>query len=374
MQSRVSLFKVPGGDTIQMLKTKEYLEKLGIKVDISTELEPDLKEYDLVHLFNIIRPQEVYLQANNAKKQGKQVILSPIYVSYIEYLRNDSVVFIKILSNLLKPSQIEYLKIIARAIINKEFHRGTQSLIIKGYRRLQKKILNLTDIMLPNSQSEINRLRKDIGINIPDNRIIKVPNAIDREIFNYNNIFNFKIPDNLMKYKNCILCVARIEGRKNQLNLVKAVNNLPNKVVLIGKPAPNHIKYYKKIKQEAGDNVIFIGEIKHEDLPLYYFLAKVHVLPSWFETTGLSSLEAAAMGCNIVITKKGDTEEYFKDYAFYCEPDNIYSIRDAIINAYNTSLNENFREYVLQNYTWEKTAQKTLKAYEKLLNNYSSML
>jgi hypothetical protein len=41
-------------------------------------------------------------------------------------------------------------------------------------------------------------------------------------------------------FRDCILCVARIEGRKSQLNLVKAVRNLPYKLVLIGKPAPNH--------------------------------------------------------------------------------------------------------------------------------------
>ncbi len=36
-----------------MLKTKEYLEKLGVKVEISLEISPDLNGYDLVHIFNI---------------------------------------------------------------------------------------------------------------------------------------------------------------------------------------------------------------------------------------------------------------------------------------------------------------------------------
>ena len=31
MQSRKNLFSSPGGDTIQILKTKEYIEKLRIK-------------------------------------------------------------------------------------------------------------------------------------------------------------------------------------------------------------------------------------------------------------------------------------------------------------------------------------------------------
>ncbi|MBA7701117.1 hypothetical protein ES703_109848 [subsurface metagenome] len=63
MQSRVNLFKNLGGDSIQILKTKEYLEKIGAMIDISTELNPNLSSYDLVHLFNLNRPQEVYEQA-----------------------------------------------------------------------------------------------------------------------------------------------------------------------------------------------------------------------------------------------------------------------------------------------------------------------
>ena len=52
-QSRTNLFDAPGGDMVQMLKTKEFLEKLGVTVDVSLEFEPDLKDYDLVHLFNL---------------------------------------------------------------------------------------------------------------------------------------------------------------------------------------------------------------------------------------------------------------------------------------------------------------------------------
>ena len=84
-QSRKTLYTVPGGDTIQIIKTKEYLEQMRIPVDISLELEPDVSSYDLVHLFNLGRPQEVYLQALNARRQGKKVGLSTIYVSYAEY-------------------------------------------------------------------------------------------------------------------------------------------------------------------------------------------------------------------------------------------------------------------------------------------------
>ncbi|MBK7308934.1 MAG: glycosyltransferase [Chitinophagaceae bacterium] len=57
--------------------------------------------------------------------------------------------------------------------------------------------------------------------------------------------------------------------------------------------------------KEAAGNIVFAGRLTQTALANYYARARVHVLPSWFETCGLSSLEAAAMGCNIVITARG---------------------------------------------------------------------
>jgi glycosyltransferase involved in cell wall biosynthesis len=81
------------------------------------------------------------------------------------------------------------------------------------------------------------------------------------------------------------------------------------------------------------------------------------------ETPGLSSLEAAVMDCNIVATKKGDTYDYFEDYAYYCEPDDVKSITNAIDKAYNAPINPKLKEKILAKYIWEKTAEETIKAY-----------
>ncbi len=361
-QSRKTLFSVPGGDTIQILKTKEYLGKLGVRIDISTELEPDLREYDLVHVFNLMRPQEVYLQIKNAKRQHKKVALSTIYGLYTEYERKGRGGIIQRFTKTLNPCQIEYLKVLARGIKNNEIHRGALNILTKGYFGSLKEIITMVDVLLPNSQSEMYRIRQDFDLNNPSYSI--VPNAVDLQLFDYDKT---QISDKVKKYIDCILCVSRIEGRKSQLNLVKALKGSPYHLVLIGKPAPNHIKYYNKVKQEAGNNVTFLDYIPHNKLPEYYKLAKVHALVSWMETPGLSSLEAGVMKCNVVATRKGDTEEYFGDYAFYCKPGDINSIREAITNAYDTPFSEKFRQYISENFTWSKAAVKTLEAYKKVI-------
>ena len=362
MQSRVTLFSVPGGDTIQILKTKEYLERLGVRCDISLDLEPKLEGYDLVHLFNLMRPQEVYLQALNAKRQGKPVVLSPIYVLYTEYERNARPFPYRLLARLLTPSQIEYLKVLGRAVKNREHHKGTRAVLRYGYSRLLKKILEMADHLLPNSDSELKRISQDFDIS--GKPFTVVPNAADPALFDPAKI---KVSGKWDHLKNCVLCVARIEGRKNQLNLVRAVKDAPYKLALVGEPAPNHRRYAEKVRRESSANVYFVGKVPHEELPELYYRAKVHVLPSWMETTGLSSLEAGLMGCNLVITDKGDTREYFGDYAYYCEPDSVESIRAAIDRAWHDPVNPALRQHILQNFTWEKAAEVTLEACRKVL-------
>jgi glycosyltransferase involved in cell wall biosynthesis len=211
-------------------------------------------------------------------------------------------------------------------------------------------------MILPNSALEYQRLLQAYACPVKHHIIT---NGIDPSLFVCDN------PP--VRINNLILCVARIEGIKNQLNLIKALNNTNFKVILIGSPSPNQIDYYKKCRAEAAANISFIDHLSQRELIAYYQKAKVHILPSWFETTGLSSLEAAAMGCNVVITDKGDAKEYFKDKAFYCDPAKPESILSAVKKASQANFNDGLRRTILNNHTWKQTAQQTLQAYQTAL-------
>ncbi|WP_445714523.1 glycosyltransferase family 4 protein [Flavobacterium sp.] len=363
-QTRTNLYSAPGGDLIQILKTKEYLEKIGILVDISLEFEPDLTGYDIVHLFNLMDPQDIYLQCINAKKQNKKVVLSTIYGLYTEYERKARGGISQKIANVLSPYQIGYLKNIIRHYHENRIHKGVIKMMFNGYYGLMKKITKNVDVFLPNSISEMDRVASEFKLK--NYKFEAVPNSIDKGVF--NNTINSKI-NKFEKYKDCIVCAARIEGRKSTLNLIRAVNNSDYTLVLVGNESKNQKSYVENVHLEAGKNVVFLGAIPHEELKELYQVAKVHALVSWMETPGLSSLEAAAMGCNIVVTKKGDTEEYFEDFAFYCEPDDVKSIREAIDKAYLAPFNEDLKNKILNNYIWEKAAEITLRGYNKALEN-----
>jgi glycosyltransferase involved in cell wall biosynthesis len=126
------------------------------------------------------------------------------------------------------------------------------------------------------------------------------------------------------------------------------------------------------LKQEAGPNVQILGRISDEELRERYRCAKVHVLASWMETTGLSSLEAGLAGCNLVITDKGDTREYFGDMAFYCDPGSEESIRNAVLEAYSAPAPSALQERIERNFTWKRAAEATLDAYSRILPDKST--
>lgn len=364
-QTRTNLYSAPGGDLIQIENTKKYLEKLGCKVEISLEFEPDLSNYDIVHIFNLMDPQDIYLQFKNAKKQNKKIVLSTIYGLYTEYERKARGGMFQKVANFLNPYQIGYIKILVRHYHENKFHKGVKVLAFKGYYNMMKEIITNSSYLLPNSISEMNRIANEYKLK--DYNFIPVPNSIDTSIFNSDIKLSQEDLDKYGKYENCILCAARLEGRKSTLNLVRAMKNLPYQLVLVGNESKNQAEYIKQIHKEAGDNIHFLGPIPHSDLVKLYKLAKVHALISWMETPGLSSLEAATMNCNIVITKKGDTEEYFENFAFYCEPDDVNDIANTIEKAYNSPINPKLKEKIISKYNWEETAKATYKAYQNSL-------
>jgi len=354
--SRATLYKVKGGDTIQVINTARYLVKLGIEVDIKLcDEKIDYNGYDLIHFFNIIRPSDIL---NHIRDSKKPYVISPIFVDYTEFEKNNRKGIAGFIGKILSSDWMEYIKVIARLIVNGE-KIISPSYLLLGQKKAILEILKKASLLLPNSHNEYLRLNARYQI-AKSYKVI--PNAIDPEIFKSS----LPIGE---KQNNMVLCVGRIEGIKNQLNLVKALNGTKYQLVLIGSASVNHKSYYNLCKEIAASNVKFIDNLPQEELIGYYQKAKVHVLPSWFETTGLSSLEAAAMACNIVITDRGDTKEYFKDWAYYCDPGSPESILKTVEKASQENFKESLRTKIFSEYTWPEAAKKTLEAYQEIIGH-----
>jgi glycosyltransferase involved in cell wall biosynthesis len=343
-----------GGDTIQILKIKECLEKSGVKIDFGTHSKLQTRNYDIIHVFNVIPINPVYNFIKSHK--DAKIVLSPIYWNLSEYKRKvlDKVIIKRKTYNFLKG--IPFLKrVVDSKLISLISGINTNGMFFEKLRFC----MNTAELLMPNSIAEHNNLEIEFNIN---NKIRIIPNGVDINI-QPESFLSLKKKYNLPP--DFILCVGRIEYRKNQVKLLKAAAKIGIKVVLVGKVSQQEKKYYNRLKDY---NFIHLPVLSQSELFGLYSGCKAHVLPSWFETPGLVSLEAAYHGAQIVTTDRGCTKEYFRDYAYYCDPEKTESIERAILDSLNEPKEmKNFKDIINNNYTWEIAAQKTLMAYESIL-------
>jgi glycosyltransferase involved in cell wall biosynthesis len=348
--ARSTLYTSPGGDSVQVLATAKYLQKSGVTAHVKLCTDNiDYKAYDLLHFFNIIRPADIL------KHLKKPYVVSPVFVDYSEYDRLQRTGPAGRFFKLLSAGQAEYTKAIARWLLGKD-SMASKEYLWRGHNASIRKILQQAACLLPNSENEYSRLRQAFNI---DKKYFVVPNGIDPEIFP-------PMPQQV-KDPNMVVCAARIEGIKNQLNLIQALNNTQFRLYLIGKAAPNQKNYYNACVKAAAGNIIFIDNLPQAGLIKYYSQAKVHVLPSWFETTGLSSLEAGAMGCNIVTGNRGDAAGYFRQRAFYCDPSSPASIYEAVAKAAASPVDPSLEKEIRTKFTWQQAAFTTIQAYKAII-------
>jgi len=351
---RSSSYKVPGGDTIQMVKTAEAVNRLGIQADIFLSSEKiAYPEYDLLHFFNLLRPAD---HLWHIRKSKKPYVISTIYLDYTAFDRYGRSLPYRFLFRALGKHGSEYFKNLYR------FARRQDKLVstdyTAGHRKAMLNILAGASLILPNSGSEYRRLVSDLRYK---GGYAIIPNGVDPEIFGAIPVVEER--------KKMVLCVGQVYGMKNQHMLIRACKNLNVPLEIIGKSPPNHSGYLDYCRKIAGDKVSFFDFMPQDELIKHYSAAKVHALPSWFETTGLASLEAGAMGCNLVVGGRGgDTYDYFGDHAWYCDARDQESLEVALGQALGHASGPHLRDLILSEYTWQKAGEKTRDAYNKALN------
>jgi len=207
------------------------------------------------------------------------------------------------------------------------------------------------DVLLPNSQGEADSIRAELGVSTP---IRVVPNGADPAVFGIS----------AMAGRVGVVMASRMEPLKNQLALIKACRALDADLTLVGRVHPHHESYAVACRQTAGPSVTFVDHLAPSDLASVFQRSAVHALPSWFETTGLSSLEAALAGCAIVTTDRGYAGEYFGSDAEYCDPASRTSIRSALERALRRGPPPSLSEHIAASFNWDVVAERTLAAYE----------
>jgi glycosyltransferase involved in cell wall biosynthesis len=337
LQIRADYRERPGGDATQAMRTAEELRALGVDAELRGGIAPDLAGYDLVHIFNTQEIDEPVRQAIRARSWGLPIALSTVYWN---------------------PTAFRAATGGAAAAAETTADRAT--------RALQRLTLGAAAIWLPNARAEADQ----IAATFPDlsGRVRVVPNAVDRR-FALGDGDRFCARQGLTP-RGFVLCAARKEVLKNQLGLIRACAAQRLPLVLIGDELAASAGYVAECRALAATSpapVLFLPHLGPDDLADAYAAARVHVQPSFYETVGLSSLEAALGSCNIVATRNSGIAEYLGDEAWYCDPTDPEQIGAMIAAAWSAPLRPTLGQRLAERYTWRHVAAETLRGYEEVL-------
>ena len=177
-----------------------------------------------------------------------------------------------------------------------------------------------------------------------------------------------------------ILYLGTMQPRKNLPILLKALVELKNsdwKVVLAGKRNDyNQDPKVETIIKEfsLGKEVIFTGFVEEKEKTALFKLARFFCSPALYEGFNIPLLEALRMGTPAIVSDIPPHHEVADDAAMYFSPQNVEELKNKIIEL---EKNADFREQLIrkaevrvQLFSWKKTAEKTLKIYQKVSTDF----
>jgi glycosyltransferase involved in cell wall biosynthesis len=367
--------RIFGGDVVQMEKTAEALRALGVLVDYGPP-EAALKErYDFVHLWTSLHfPAQLsaHLDRLDLARASTRVALSTIWaphhiVRWMDAARRWLFSRFPNATMLTVDSAQNDLRAIAGRRLDFTMDDGERltAFAPHPYTAECRDVLARVDLILPNSWMELQAIFGYLG-DLAAHDV--VPNAVDAAIFDGASIQ--ELPEELHAGEYAIMS-ARFDTRKQQDFAMLALKDLDIPLVFVGNVTDQEI--FERMRALAAGRkapVVHYPFLPQSRLRHLYAGARVHFLPSIFESPGLSSLEAALLDCNIVVGNIAFESEYFESSAYYCDPCDAFSIRRAVETAWDeyplvAHQRKVLADRIRMRYTWHHAAEATLRAYHR---------
>jgi glycosyltransferase involved in cell wall biosynthesis len=201
------------------------------------------------------------------------------------------------------------------------------------------------------------------------------PMGVDTKLFRPQNISK-KIREELYIKDLFLLFVGRLAENKGVRYLLEAMPEVLKKyplvkLVIIGEGALKDELIHLSESLNLSKNVIFLGSVRHEQLPSYFATADIFIGSSIVaegvgsEGFGLVFAEAMSCGTPVIATDLPAIEDIVKDNetGFIVRQKNSKEISEKIIYLLDNrdKLNEikmKGRGHVIQNFDWDITANK----------------
>jgi glycosyltransferase involved in cell wall biosynthesis len=227
------------------------------------------------------------------------------------------------------------------------------------------------------SQFTARRLERDLGVSADRISIIyAAPGPEYRSDYSMRELALEKahrhLPSSFLFY------AAYKHPHKNHVRLFEALSILNQcrgerlKLVITGRPQRQRNELDDAISRLGlSEDVLDLGYVPNEEMPLLYRLASLLVFPSLMEGFGLPVLEAMASGCPVVCSNVTSLPEVAGDAALFCNPRDPEDIAQKIALVLD---DEGLRSRLIKNgfarasqFSWEKAALQTIKVYQSVI-------
>lgn len=172
-----------------------------------------------------------------------------------------------------------------------------------------------------------------------------------------------------------VLTVGDLQPRKNQIGLIRAFEELirsnpqlPHRLVIVGKDTWFSDRVMDTAKHSrVADRIVFTGFVNDIELLQLYNACELMVFPSFYEGFGLPILEAMSCGRAVACSNTSSMPEVANAAAILFNPENtgeiVRAMRDVLLDPQLRSRMERMGLQRASQFTWEKTAQRTLEIY-----------
>ena len=242
----------PGGDRVMMEELRDRLIALGLQVDFSSETAPDLRPYEIVHLFNLELIPQTFLQAENARRHGRPYVLTPTYWTPRDAAPRHALPQRARAVRLVVPEQLFDWISLATAWRREAGTGRAGRCPGRSRQELRAAVLDGAAHVFASCEAE----RKRLGRDFP-------PLALENvTIARFGHRAAPPAPATVpLPAPGYFLCVGAFGPRKNQLNVARALRSVPDaRLVLVGGVAPGNEPYHRAVMKHAPPDSTFVPD------------------------------------------------------------------------------------------------------------------
>ena len=177
-----------------------------------------------------------------------------------------------------------------------------------------------------------------------------------------------------------ILCPRRLVAKNGVRYFIESVPrviqvNRNVKCLIVGDGDESDMLRRMAVELEISDNVIFTGRIDNRDMPGYYAISDIVVLPSLIEATSIAGLEAMATGKPLVASNIGGIPQIVDDgeTGILVPPGDSERLAQGIITLLSDvkkreGMGRKARKKVEAEFSWDIIAGKVQGIYHGLVD------